>query len=334
MKKLVFLFSALLLLASCSKSFKVNVEIEKWNEQLKGKQAYLIDYDSGDTVAIATIAEKHFTIEGELEKPFVGILLWDPLLYPMLKFVVDEGETNVVIGDNLKASGQLNEKMSDCESQRVLKYSNGDKDYDDVYLKCYQENKENILGQWAFCEYVDSKGLNDAEINKLLKDAPAGYAQLKLLEKLKYIAHQAELTSEDKDYIDFEVTHPGVRTQRLSDYVGTDHFTIVWFFWPAMVSKDSKELMILNAMHEKSNGDFVVVGVPVFSNEELTKTVMTKLGIKFPVFISDDSQTEVLELYGLHNVSSYFVTVGGNGKILWRDYNLDEIIQGALTKNN
>lgn len=332
MKKFFFIFSALLLLSSCGKSYKVNIEFSKF--EAKDKKAYLTDFNSGDTLATATIVDRKCTLEGSFEKPFVGYLTWDEFAYPTYVVIVDEGETSVSIGEKYTVSGPLNEKRAECDQERLMKIYASDENYNDVYMKFYQENKDNILGQWAFASYLDAENLDNDQIDRLLKDAPTEYAQLKIIDKLKSLNKQAELTAPGKDYVDIEMTDSNGKTQKLSDYVGEDHFTIVYFFWPSITQKDTKELLPLNLLHVKSkenNGDFQVIGIPAYSTEEQTKQAIANAEIKFPVLISKEPVTRG-ELYGLYRNSNYFVAIGGNGKIVWRDYTLDEIVQKMLGK--
>ena len=52
MKKIAFIFTVLLLLASCSKGYKVTVTFP--DESTNGETAFLTNYDTGDTIATAT----------------------------------------------------------------------------------------------------------------------------------------------------------------------------------------------------------------------------------------------------------------------------------------
>lgn len=328
MKKISLLFTTLLLLTSCSKSYKVNIEFSDTLE--KDAKVYLTDYMSGDTLAIATANGKTCTLEGSLDKPFACNISWDGCNYPLFNIIVDEGETNVNLTESIKVSGPLNETRDACESERLNKIYNGDADYNSVYLDYYRKNKDNIIGQWAFASYLGSKHPDDAQINKLLKEAPDEYSQLKIIDKMKYLNHQAELTSEDKQYLDFEITNSKGETHKLSDYVGEDHFTIVYFFWPAVAEKNSKDLLPLNLSQESEH--IQVVGISLYADEEQTKEAIARAEIKFPVLMSKQPTSQPAELYGLYRYSNYYVIIGGNGKILWRDYKLDEIMQKVLNK--
>lgn len=326
MKKLAFLFTALLLLASCSKSFKVNVEFES---EHNGK-AYLVDYDTEDTVAVATFEGNKCTLEGTFDKPFLASLRDDGLYsVPGFFLVVDEGETNVKIDNesNFEASGPLNEKLwKDCYANAIYKLINT-QDYElyyNEYLKFYQENKDNLAGQWAFCEYIGHKGLPEAEIDALLKEAPAEYAQLKYIERQKYIARQKELTKVGKKFVDFEITNKDGKTQKLSDYIGkNDRKTILFFFSPNIINQaDPKTIQLLNEIQQmaesKSSGGSAVVGVPVWETPEETARVIESAGIKFPVLIGKQVLYKPLELYGLNRTNEYFIFIDEEGIIQGR----------------
>ena len=73
MKKLSFLFTALLLLASCGKGYKVTVIFP--DDSNNGETAFLTNYDSGDTLATATITDSICTFEGDAGEGFFARLL-------------------------------------------------------------------------------------------------------------------------------------------------------------------------------------------------------------------------------------------------------------------
>ena len=68
MKKFAFIFTALMLLASCSKGYKVTVTFP--DDSANGETAFLTNYDTGDTVATATVENNTCTFEGEAGKGF------------------------------------------------------------------------------------------------------------------------------------------------------------------------------------------------------------------------------------------------------------------------
>ncbi len=333
MKNLVFLFSALLLLASCSKSFKVNVESEI---DKNGQKAYLTNYDTGDTIAIATYDGKKCTFEGTLEKPFIALITDDDCSYPLYPpFIVDEGETKVdKAPDDLKASGPLNEKMHELRGEaldKLISTQDATAFYNE-YLRIYKENKDNLVGQWAFCEYINGQESKEAVIDELLKDAPAEYAQLKYIEKLKKLARQEELTAVGKMFVDFEIADSEGKTQKLSDYVGKGHNTLLFFFWPSTVTNDQNLLTLLNDSQkafEAQKAQISIVGVPVYETPENAKSKIGSAGITFPVLIGNQVLKEPLELYGLNNVASYFVFFDKEGKIVGRGSTFTEALEMA-----
>ena len=65
MKKFSILLTALLLLASCSKGYKVTVTFP--DDSANGETAFLTDYDTGDTIATATVENNACTFEGVIK---------------------------------------------------------------------------------------------------------------------------------------------------------------------------------------------------------------------------------------------------------------------------
>jgi hypothetical protein len=228
MKKLSILFTALLLLVSCSKGYKVTVTFP--DESNNGETAFLTNYDTGDTIATATIENNVCTFEGTADKGFFARLYAGGSPYG---FVVEPGEVQLNIAEGTAIS-PLNQKMESWskEMQKVaddttLSEAENDARYAEGLMKFYQENKDNAIGPWAFCNYLMYKDLTEKDIDALLKDAPAEYALLKRVEKAKNAARQLTVTAEGQKFTDFEVLAEDGAKQKLSDYFGKGKVVVV-----------------------------------------------------------------------------------------------------------
>lgn len=84
---------ALMLLASCgSKDYKVIVTFP--DDANNGETVFLTNYDTGDTIATATVENKTCTLEGSTEKGFFARLYAAGNPYG---FVVEPGEVKLIL---------------------------------------------------------------------------------------------------------------------------------------------------------------------------------------------------------------------------------------------
>ena len=317
MKKLAFIFTALLLLASCSKGYKVVVTFP--DESANGETAFLTNYDTGDTIASATVNDSVCIFEGNADKGFFARLLVGGNRYG---FIVEPGEVKLNIAEGTAAS-PLNDKMRvwGMEMQKIaddttLTEAEGEARYAEGLLKFYQENKDNAIGPWAFCNYLMYKDFTEADIDGLLKDAPVEYAQLKRVEKAKNAAKQLTVTAEGQKFTDFEVKAEDGTAQKLSDFVGKGKITLV-DFWASWCGPCRAEIPKLQALKEKYGNKFDVLGVAVWDNPDDTRKAMEQLNITWPVIIGTRQLNEPTDLYGIKGIP-HIIIFGPDGTILSR----------------
>ena len=324
MKKFAFIFTALLLLASCSKGYKVTVTFP--DESANGETAFLTNYDTGDTLLSATVENNMCTFEGKADKAFFARLLVGGNRFG---FFVEPGEVKLNLAEG-KASSPLNDKM-DAWSKEMQKLADdttiteaeSDARYAEGLLKFYQDNKDNAIGPWAFCNYLMYKDFTEADIDGLLKDAPAEYAQLKRVEKAKNATRQLTVTAEGKKFTDFEVPAGDGTVQKLSDYVGKGKITLV-DFWASWCGPCRAEMPKLQALKEKYGNKFDVLGVAVWDNPDDTRKAMEQLNITWPVIIGTQQLNEPTDLYGIHGIP-HIIIFGPDGTILSRGLTGDDL---------
>lgn len=333
MKKLAFVFTALLLLASCSKGYKLTVTMP--DDSNNGETAFLTNYDTGDTVASATIENGVCTFEGEADKGFFARLYVGGNPYG---FIIEPGEVKLNIAEGTAIS-PLNDKMAawSKEMQKIaddttVTEAESDARYAEGLLKFYQENKDNAIGPWAFCNYLMYKDLNEADIDALVKDAPAEYAQLKRVEKAKNAARQLTVTAEGQKFTDFEVVAEDGAKQKLSDYVGKGKVVVV-DYWASWCPPCRAEIPKLQALKAKYGDKFDVLGVAVWDNPDDTRKAIEELKITWPVIIGTHKLTEPTDLYGIKGIP-HIIVFGPDGTILSRGLTGDDLANklAELTK--
>ena len=324
MKKFVFMFTALLLLVSCSKGYKVTVTFP--DDTANGETAFLTNYDTGDTVATATVENQMCVFEGNADKGFFARLYAGGNPYG---FIVEPGEVKLDIAAG-NASSPLNDKMATWskEMQQIaddttITEAESDARYAEGLLKFYQENKDNAIGPWAFCNYLMYKDFSEADIDALLKDAPVEYAQLKRVEKAKNAARQLTVTAEGQKFTDFEVKAEDGAMQKLSDHVGKGKVVVV-DFWASWCPPCRAEIPKLQDLKKQYGDKFDVLGVAVWDNPDDTRKAIEELNITWPVIIGTGKLTEPTDLYGIKGIP-HIIVFGPDGTILSRGLTGDDL---------
>ena len=324
MKKIAFFFTALLLLASCSKGYKVTVTFP--DDSANGETAFLTNYDTGDTLLSATIENQMCTFEGTADKGFFARLLVGGNRYG---FIVEPGEVKLDIADG-NAVSPLNDKMAawskDMEqmvNDSTLSEAESDALYAEGLKKLYEENKDNAIGAWAFTNYLMYKDFSEAEIDDMLKTAPAEYAQLKRVEKAKKAAHQLTVTAVGQKFTDFEVPAEDGSVQKLSDHVGKGKVAVV-DFWASWCPPCRAEIPKLQALKAKYGDKFDVLGVAVWDNPDDTRKAMQELNITWPVIIGTQQLNEPTDLYGIKGIP-HIIVFGPDGTIMARGLTGDDL---------
>ena len=317
MKKIAFLFTALLLLASCSKGYKVTVTFP--DDSANGETAFLTNYDTGDTLLSATVENNACTFEGNADKGFFARLLVGGNRYG---FIVEPGDVKLNIAEGTAIS-PLNDKMAawskDMQAiaeDSTLTEAESDARYAEGLFKFYQGNKDNAIGPWAFCNYLMYKDFTEADIDAMLKEAPAEYAQLKRVAKAKNAARQLAVTAVGQKFADFEVPAADGSMQKLSDYVGKGKVTLV-DFWASWCGPCRAEIPKLQALKAKYGDKFDVLGVAVWDNPDDTRKAMEQMEITWPVIIGTEQLNQPTDLYGIKGIP-HIIIFGPDGTILSR----------------
>ena len=324
MKKIAFLFTALLLLASCSKGYKVTVTFP--DDSANGETAFLTNYDTGDTLLSATVENNACTFEGNADKGFFARLLVGGNRYG---FIVEPGDVKLNIAEGTAIS-PLNDKMAawskDMQAiaeDSTLTEAESDARYAEGLFKFYQDNKDNAIGPWAFCNYLMYKDFTEADIDAMLKEAPAEYAQLKRVAKAKNAARQLAVTAVGQKFTDFEVPAADGSMQKLSDYVGKGKVTLV-DFWASWCGPCRAEIPKLQALKAKYGDKFDVLDVAVWDNPDDTRKAMEQMEITWPVIIGTEQLNQPTDLYGIKGIP-HIIIFGPDGTILSRGLTGDDL---------
>lgn len=324
MKKLALLFTALLLLASCTRDYKVTVTFP--DDAANGETAFLTNYDTGDTLMSATVHDSICTFEGSIDKGFFARLLVGGNRYG---FIVEPGDVTLDIAQG-NAVSPLNDKMAQWSlnmmtivQDTTITEAENDARYAEELFKFYQDNKDNAIGPWAFCNYLMYKDFTEADIDALLKQAPAEYAQLKRVAKAKNAARQLAVTAVGQKFTDFQVKAQDGAVQKLSDYVGKGKVTLV-DFWASWCGPCRAEIPKLQALKARYGDRLDVLGVAVWDNPDDSRKAMQQMEITWPVIIGTEQLNEPTDLYGIKGIP-HIIIFGPDGTILSRGLTGDDL---------
>ena len=315
MKKLLFFMAAVALLASCGDSNKYSVTMTLPSTDLAGSTAYLIDIDSEDTVATATVADSVVKFEGTTDKAFLaGVKVG----FGSAMIVVEPGEINVDATG--KAAGtELNKSLEALVDS--LQSAQSQEDLAAILKSAYETNKDNPIGIFAFLNYVQVAEMGLADVEAEMAGAPviaASKQMTKMLESLRSV----ENTTEGKMFTDFTVTGDDGKEQRLSDYVGKGDYVLA-DFWASWCGPCRMELPNIKKIYDKYNGKgLTVIGIAVWDKPEDTRKAIEEEQIPWPQILNAGHVPT--DIYGIQGIP-HIILFGPDGTIIARNLRGDDM---------
>lgn len=324
MKKLLFMALTALVMVSCDNN-KYSVTAVFDNDSNDGKMAYLLNYDTGETLDSAEVKNSCVRFEGVVDTAFVARL---GLSKGRVQFILEPGDISIdgkgtasgtPLNDAFEAlSEELYQVTSDTTVDKTTQFEN----FLSTLDKAYEANKENPLGYYAFIQGMYYKYKNKAELDSALATAPAYYANYARIAKQVKAFNQLEMTSEGKMFSDFTVTAADGSEQKLSDYVGKGNYVLV-DFWASWCGPCRREIPVIKEILEKHKANGLsVLGVAVWDKVEDTKTAMEEMKIEWPVIL--DAQSGPTDLYGISGIP-HIILYAPDGTIVSRGKHGDEL---------
>lgn len=317
---------ALIALTACSQhKYKVIVPVNLE----EGAVVYLNNFDSGEKVDSAVVADHSVVFTGPIEEAYVANLA-SADGKRLGTFILEEGtiafndSTHRAVGSMLNdqynaindSIGAFSSKFRAAETkeQQEAVY----KEYTDYLRQATDENMDSPIGYLMFLNY---SGMLEAEELIAYVDNNPSLKNYARVQKLTDSAEKKLATSEGKPMVDFEIDYNG-KIEKLSDYAGKGQYCLV-DFWASWCGPCRAEIPVIKEIYEKwHDKGLVVLGVAVWDEPADTEKAIEELGITWPVILN--AQSIPTDAYGIPGIPT-IILFGPDGIIVSRDARGDDL---------
>ena len=345
--KMIICLAAAFLAVGCATAnnnpnYNVTVKLSPEEDDL---MVYMVDLETGQKLDSAVVANGTATFSGNVAEPVyvrllaegsrLGNFFLEPAqitVEPEKRSVVSDGELQGKMNQLSKQSSELvNEYYAladnDSSATRRQQIETRLQQLEDSTRKA---NIDNALGRVMFYDYA--MGLSLEQLDKELAAHPR-FAKIPRIQTLRESLLKKAETSVGKKYKDFEVTYNG-KTQRLSDYVGNGHYTLV-DFWASWCGPCIRETKVIKKLYDKYNGKGLeFLGVAVWDEPDKTLKAIEDHQLPWPMIIN--AQKIPTDLYGIQGIPC-IILIAPDGTIVSRDQQeqaLIDDVDAAMAKYN
>ena len=304
--------------ASCAKK-EARLEMN-FADKFEGETVELMNYADSTVIATTVVKDGKAVFvapDSMLEKlPLFTNLQVDGRIRAF--YVAEPGKAFLADSLSVASGTPLNDRFSSLMRQLDSIENLDDMEkYVEFSEKCYNENKENPLGEYFCIEWL--KYADPSKVDSLLKGAPASLRDTHRVKYYENFARHRALTSPGEKYTDFAGTTAKGAKLPLSSLVKEGKYTIV-DFWASWCPYCIKELPELSSLYSdyKDKG-LEIVGVAVRDKVTDTETAVEKHGIAWPVIY--DTQKIPYDIYGFSGIPHHML-IGPDGRIVSRGENV------------
>ena len=323
MKNSFFFGAALLVLASCGQAEKpvYNVKVSV-PEEMNEKIAYLVNFDTDETIDSVAVGAGVAEFNGEVATPLIAAVKVDGRRVGTFVLEAD----SISLGREGVKGGALNTAMTDWNTAKrallqeywaipdSLKESSrqGFIDRDNALTdSILNQNSDNALGMYIYLQGVSSKTV--AEIDADLAKYPFFANSKRVADARQKIVNREE-TGEGKMFKDFEVSYND-ETFKLSDVVGKGKYVLV-DFWASWCGPCRGEIPNLKRIHKEfAPKGLEVIGIAVWDEPDATKKAIEELEIPYKNVLN--AQSVPTDLYGIPGIPC-IILFGPDGTIVSR----------------
>lgn len=345
MKSKLLAIAAGALLAACSAAaatdtYKISATMP---EEFDGLTAYLVNFDTGEKMDSAVVADSRALFNGTVAQPALARLIVDgnrmgSLIVEPGEITVDKGRVtgtplNKINADMQAYSRELGERFRALpdDSTSVAAQQAIMAEYEAYTDSLFKANVNNPVGYALFIDMAYSLSLD--ELQDMLKQYPV-LKQYKRVEKLMAAAVNKQATQPGNKFVDFTIQNDSVK-QSLSDFVGKGKPVLVdfWASWCGPCIRETK--VIKEILEEYGPQGLEVLGVAVWDEPQNTVNAIKQHQLPWPQIIN--AQTVPTDLYGISGIPCILI-IGPDGTILSRDKQDSElkadvkaVMEGTLT---
>lgn len=269
-----------------------------------GTTAYIINYDTGDKVDSAFVADSRVEFSGSadsvvLARLIVGDRRAGTFVLEPGDITIDSGRVapdtpmNLLLTQFINSADSLDLLYNSAPDDSVRACVNAA--YDALVERCIAEHNGNPVGYLAFLQAAYEY---DADaLSAKLKQYPS-YTAYKRVNNL-VTAKQRELaTSAGHRYADFTIK--GDSAVNLSDYVKPGYYTLV-DFWASWCGPCRREMPVIKELYDEYHSRGLnVVGVAVWDEPEASAGAVKQLGLPWEQIF--DAQSVPTDLYGISGI--------------------------------
>ena len=330
-KHIITLLLALIALAGQAQNkFTIHGNIEKALEQISQHgisidSVDVVDAATNEVVARGIVKNGIFTIQGTVDKPYLGKLnLWASRLNNGERESRNGGNLPIIIepGDILFDGNQNNPVISGTPLNDVIKGVTGIDETDTDSIKQlilqHRDDPVGVLLLLMLDAHLSEPDTILSLISQLSEDSQKNKDIIALKEKKERILASPK---EGDKFADFAVEYEG-KTTRLSDYVGRGQYVLV-DFWASWCGPCRGEIPNLIAAYNKyKDKGLIVLGVAVVDKPEATKKAIEEDKIPYPQILN--SQKIGTDVYGIEGIP-HIILFAPDGTILTRGLRGEEI---------
>lgn len=301
----------LFMAGSCAKESKLDISL---SSKFEGQTVELMNYADSTVIASTTVTDGKASFVNPLDSdiPIFTQLVIDGRVRAY--YVLEPGNAFITDSMTVASGTPLNEefarlitKLDSIENLDILSK------YVDFAEECYNNNKDNVLGQYFGVEWL--KYADPQKVDSMLRTAPQDFRESRRTKYYENFAKLRSATAPGMKYTDFAGEDKNGQTLHFRNFIESGKYTIVdfWASWCPYCIKELPEMKDLYAeYHDKGLN---ILGVAVRDKTSDTLGAVDKFDISWPQIFN--TQKTPYDIYGFSGIPHH-ILIGPDGVIISR----------------